>query len=185
MSTPRKHSMEFDEFVKRQQPTPNEMAQVDWVEERDQWLSYLDLLYRSVERFLKPYIDDHTIDLSYKDVVLNEENIGEYAAKQMTLQIGRQRVAFTPIGTLLIGTKGRVDVEGAAGKARLILADRQSQRPQIKVTIQRGNDASLIKAEPRIDIDWTWKIATMPPHVSYVELTQESLFDLVMEVANG
>ncbi|CAH0341803.1 hypothetical protein [Rhizobium sp. CECT 9324] len=185
MNTPRKNAAEFDEFVLRQQSTEIEAASVDWCQERDQWLDYLNVLYTAVEAFLKPYIDGGTIAISYKDVLLNEENIGEYTARQMVLQIGKQHVVFTPIGTLLIGTKGRVDVEGAAGKARLILADRDAQRPQIKVTVKRDGDNPRPVTEPPTDIDWTWKIATMPPQVSYIDLTQDSLFELVMEVANG
>lgn len=185
MNTPRKHAKEFDEFVKRQQPAQIEASSVDWAAERNQWLDHLNQLYTSVENFLQPYIDGGTIAVNYKELLLNEENIGEYTAQQMILQIGKQHVVFTPIGTLLIGTKGRVDVEGAAGKARLILTDRHAQRPQIKVTVGRDGDPTHPETRPVLNIDWTWKIATMPPQVSYIDLTQDSLFELVMEVANG
>ncbi|WP_159950181.1 hypothetical protein [Rhizobium sp. 18065] len=185
MNTPRKNATEFDEFVLRQQSAEVEASSVDWGQEREQWLHHLNDLYTSVEAFLKPYIDGGTIAVSYKDVLLNEENIGEYTARQMMLQIGKQHVVFTPIGTLLIGTKGRVDVEGAAGRARLILTDRHAQRPQIKVTVRRDGDPTHPETGPALNIDWRWKIATMPPQVSYIDLTQDSLFELVMEVANG
>jgi hypothetical protein len=47
----------------------------------------------------------------------------------MILGIGRQEITLTPVGTLLFGSKGRVDVEGPAGRTRLVLVDQQSVRP--------------------------------------------------------
>ena len=185
MNTHQKHVTDFDDFVQRQQVSQTEDQSFDWNRERDEWLALLDELYGSVEGFLKPYIDGGTIEVSYREMQLNEENIGQYGVRQMVLKIGRQQVAFTPIGTVLIGTKGRVDVEGAAGKARLILTDRSATRPEIKVSIERGGRTSSPPTEQKTNIQWTWKIATNPPRVSYIELTQETLFELVMEVANG
>jgi hypothetical protein len=185
MSANRKHVAEFDDFVKRQQVSLTETKSFDWKQERDEWLAYLAELYRIVELHLKPYVEGNTITISYRDISLNEENIGQYQARQMIVKIGRQEVVFTPVGTVLIGTKGRVDVEGAAGKARLILTDRNATRPEVRVSIQRDGRPSSAAVETKTDIEWTWKILTSPPNVSYIELTQESLFDLVMEVANG
>jgi hypothetical protein len=174
MSTKQHRTANFDEFVKRQQTDHSDSKAANWAQRRDDWLRRLKELYGSVEEFLSGYVEGGTIKISYRDITLNEENIGEYSARQMVLDIGRQQVVLTPIGTILIGTKGRVDIAGAGGKARLVLADRTTTAPQI---------AALAKEEESLDL--TWKIATSPPNVSYVELTQDTLFDLVMEVSNG
>jgi hypothetical protein len=50
----------------------------------------------------------------------------------MILKIGRQEIVMTPIGTLLIGAKGRVDVVGPAGRARLVLVNSQASGPTIR-----------------------------------------------------
>lgn len=34
-------------------------------------------------------------------------------------------------------------------------------------------------------IEWEWKILTRPPERRFIEITQETFFDLIMEVANG
>ncbi len=186
MNSKRGGNADFDTFVKRQQPAFEEGQPVDWAKERDEWLSHLNELYGQVESFLAKYIKIGEIKCSYRDIALNEENIGSYRARQMILKIGRQEITMTPIGTLVLGARGRVDVEGPAGRTRFLLVDSRASGPTIKMTINyRGKpEAPAPEAAPK-RIKWVWKIATSPPSVQYIELTPESLFQALMEVANG
>lgn len=185
MSTPKKSVSAFDDFVERQQATPEESQAFDSTRELNEWLAHLSQLYVLIEDFLRPYVEKGSIAIEYDSISLTEEGIGQYDARQMILQIGRQRVTFTPVGTMLIGTKGRVDVEGIAGRARLILTDRQARKPRIVVSVQRDTGSAPASSEPTTAVDWTWKIATMPPQIEYIDLTRDSLFEMVMEVANA
>jgi hypothetical protein len=198
MMSKRGANTDFDTFVKRQQPVLEEGEPVDWAEERDEWLSHLKELYDQIEFFLAKYIKIGEIKCSYRDIALNEENIGSYNARQMVLKIGRQEIKLTPVGTLLIGAKGRVDVEGPAGGTRFLLVNSEASRPTIKVTVNeasppgskktvnyRGKPKPLAAEAAPKKIKWAWKIATSPPTIQYIELTPESLFQALMEVANG
>ena len=49
---------DFEAFVKRQQQRANEAKQVDWLNEREQWLGYLNELYETIESFLAPYTEN-------------------------------------------------------------------------------------------------------------------------------
>jgi hypothetical protein len=103
----------------------------------------------------------------------------------MILKIGPQEITMTPVGTLLIGAKGRVDVVGPAGRARFVLVDREASGPKVKVTVSIGQSkARQVEPSPR-ETEWAWKIATNPPTIQYIELTQDSLFQAILEVANG
>ena len=159
---------DFGAFVKRQQTD----ERVDWAKERDEWLGHLEELYGRTESFLAEYIKNGEIKLEYRDIALNEENIGSYRARQMVLRIGRQQITMTPLGTRLLFTKGGVDVEGSAGRFRLVLVDGESSAPKIKATVGIGGKR-------------VWKIMTSPPVIGYIEFTRESLFQALMEVANG
>ena len=185
MSTPKKSVSAFDDFVKRQQSTSDGLRAFDGERERAEWLAHLSDLYALIEDVLRPYIEKGSITIDYDNISLSEEGIGEYDAKQMVMRIGRQRVTFTPVGTMLIGTKGRVDVEGTAGRARLILTDRHAKKPRVVVTVHRGPGTPPPTTDPITAVDWTWKIATMPPQIEYIDLTRDSLFEMVMEVANA
>jgi hypothetical protein len=180
------YGTDFGAFVRRQQTALAEGKRVDWGKERDEWLRYLKKLYHQTEIFLEEYIRSGEIKRSYRDITLNEENIGSYSAPQMTLKIGYQEIIFTPIGTLLIGAKGRVDVVGPAGRTRFVLVNSESSGPTVKVTVRISGkpEPTALESAPK-EIRWAWKIATGPPVIRYIELTQESLFGALMEVANG
>jgi hypothetical protein len=176
---------EFDAFVKRQQQSVASTG-TDWSRELEDWLRYLGELYGRIEELLQDYIKSGAIAVSYREIPLNEENIGSYTARQMTLKIGSQEISLKPVGTFLIGSRGRVDVVGSAGRTRFVLVDKDASRPNIRITATvRGQQAAPRPEAPSRPITWTWKIATSPPGIEYIELTQESLFRALMEVSNG
>jgi hypothetical protein len=176
---------EFDAFVKRQQQSAASTG-ADWSFELEHWLRYLDELYGKIEELLQDYIASGAITASYREIPMNEESIGSYTARQMTLKIGPQEISLRPIGTLLIGTKGRVDVVGPSGRTRFLLVNNKASRPNIRMaTGGEGQQNVPPPEDPPRPITWTWKIATSPPGIEYIELTQESLFRALMEVANG
>jgi len=190
---------EFDEFVKRQHDGTVDGDHIDWSRERDEWLAQLDSLYSQIESLLSRYTSSGQIEIRYKLIDLNEEEIGSYQARQMILRIGRQEVDLVPAGTRLIGFKGRVEVIGSAGKASLALAnkDRHSTLPQVAIHIPVGpktrqlmkirnehtSDSELVASSGKIE--WAWKILPRPPGRNLDELTREGLFQLLMEVTNG
>jgi hypothetical protein len=178
---------EFDEFVERQRSGASNDSQVNWEQQRDEWLAQLDALYRKIESLLVKYTSSGQIDIKYRLIDLNERDIGSYQARQMILRIGRQEVDLVPAGTLFIGFKGLVDVIGSAGKSRLVLAnkDRLSAVPRVTVRIHKGGIPQAESIEPPVKIEWVWRILARPPERQLVEITEESFFQLIMEVTNG
>jgi hypothetical protein len=45
----------FDEFVARENASAAESTEIDWGQQRDEWLAYLDKLYALVEEYLQLY----------------------------------------------------------------------------------------------------------------------------------
>ena len=178
---------DFDRFVERQQQQAAEVAAIDWEDERDQWLARLDELYTKIESFLSKYIRSGRITVDLLQRILNEENIGSYEAPQLILRIGSQQVNLIPVGTLLVGAKGRVDVMGPAGQAQILLVDKRATGPGslIHVTVAHAGKMPTPPKAKTGKVEWEWKIATRPPERRFIEITQDSLFQLIMEVANG
>jgi len=172
----------FGEFVKRQQAAGKE----NWTKERDDWLHSLNELYKTIESFLSDFTGNGTpkLKLRYQDISLNEENIGSYKARQMVIMIGRTQITLTPVGTLLIGMKGRVDVDGPAGHARLVLVDRDATGPKMKITVKIGKAQQPVETSEKAPT-WAWKISTGLPVVKYLELTKEGFLQALLEVAGG
>ena len=172
---------EFEAFVRGQQISASEDS-VDSARELEEWLGWLDRLYETVENQLAKYIENGQIKCSYREIVLNEEYIGSYSARQMVLRIGRSEITLTPVGTMFFGIKGRVDVEGPAGSAHLMLVDRKSEgMPVVKIV-----EGAQPSEKPSGPIEWAWKIQENTLGIRrYIELTAESLFKVLVEVANG
>ena len=189
----------FKDFVQRQQQPRSGDEAIDWSKERDEWLDHLQQLYERIEEYLDEYIKGGTIKLRDSLIELNEENIGAYKAKRLVIAIGAQEIVFTPVGTRLIGSKGRVDVEGSAGNSRLVLVDKNLtySRQMFRVTVtDNGVTASTFPpgGKPRLspelapspnEIEWAWKIVSRPPAMHFTELNKETLFEMLMEVSNG
>jgi hypothetical protein len=176
----------FDEFVSSEQKGAAIDAAIDWGQQREEWLKQLERLYSKIESFLAKYTSAGQIRYEYRSIHLNEEYIGSYSARQMKLRIGRKEVDLMPIGTLIVGSKGRVDVIGPASIAQLLLVDSRasSTKSMVRVTVSvAGKPRAVSHPAPPKDIQWEWRIVTRPPERKFIEITQEAFFDLIMEVA--
>lgn len=62
--------------------------------------------------------------LEEKPITLNEYRIGSYEASKLILYIGRDTVDIEPIGTIILGAKGRVDVKAGGASFKIVLTDK-------------------------------------------------------------
>jgi len=179
-------TQDFARFVASQQQT-DVGTEIDWAGMRDQWLSELSSLYRKIADFLQEYVANGSVKYSFTQIELNEENIGKYLARRMDIRIGRQSVSLVPVGTLLIGCRGRVDIEGAAGRAQILLVDERatSAADLIKVTVNIKGNVPPPPPPPLQPITWAWKIVSNAAQRRFVDLDKESFFAVLMEIANA
>ncbi len=112
-----------------------------------------------------------------------EELVGSYDVEQQIIVLGKNTVRLTPIGTFLIGTKGRVDMEGPRGVARLLLAPKEATAPKVSFS-SAASRGDKTEGDPQA-IEWSWKLSTPPPHIRYIELTDDSFRAALMGVVNG
>ncbi len=124
----------FDEFIKRQ-ASHTQSTKFDWAAELIEWINYLDKFYETIESYLKPYVDKGKVKISYSKKKIFEENIGEYEARAATISLGTNKLKLDPIGTMLIGAKGRIDMIGPNGKIRFVLVDSAISGPRVEVRI--------------------------------------------------
>ena len=161
---------------------------VDWQKEKKDWLRNLGELHALINQFLAEYVAKKAIEIEQSKVTLSEENIGSYEAPFLLIRIGAQKISVMPIGTLLIGSKGRVDVSGPRGKARLALVDKDisdfRDGIRIRVVTEGSNQQSEPEAPPK-SIEWAWKIVGAPPKTSFKELTKESFLQMLLDVSNA
>ncbi|WP_179153006.1 hypothetical protein [Chromohalobacter israelensis] len=175
---------DFEEFLNKH-ATKTPEKEIDWEEQKEEWLDYIKQFYNSVEEWLEPYRADGKVSYEFKPLMLHEENIGTYEVDAMHVNFAGQKVTLEPIGTLLIGTKGRIDLEGARGRVQFILADKDSKGMKVNVSVSIGGQPEK-KPEERKIPDWTWKIVLREPRkISYAEFNEDNFFDALMEIVNG
>lgn len=172
-------------FINAKKLTAEDDKKIDWNKMKDEWLAHLKELYIQIEGWLKVFENNDVISFEYKRLNLNEEHIGIYESSSMIIKIASEQVLLEPIGTLLIGAKGRVDMKGKSGITKIVLVPKEARGPSIKVDIKVGDEAK--KAEEKIEVvkEWTWKIATPPPAIMYIDLDNDSFSDALLGVIGG
>ena len=174
-------NISFDDFVNQQ--IAKEEPSIDWIQVRDDWKKHLDEFYQLAQKFLRKYIAQEKVRITWTTKQINEEYIGSYDVEFLEVQIGTIKVHFDPIGTRILGVKGRVDMHGPHGTVKFVLVPKTDSSPTIRV-IQEV--ASEVKDEPEPVVEeWAWKILTPPPNIKYIELEEESFLSAIMEVANA
>lgn len=165
-------------------------VKIDWGKEKQDWLNFIDIFYKQVKSWLEDYHSKGLVKYSYTNKNITEENIGSYEVKKLDLTLAGSRVTFDPIGTLLIGAKGRIDLVGPKETIKFVLVDKSSKglKFSFTTTVITGNDTIdySSKKENIKKIDWTWKILTRhSSKISYDEFTEDNFFEALMESING
>ncbi len=85
------------------------------------WQEHVGKLLDEVERWLSPLIKSGSVKFERGTVNLEEENIGRYEIVSGVIKLGPKSLTLNPLGTIIVGAYGRVDVTGPSGTAMLLL----------------------------------------------------------------
>lgn len=178
----------FDEFVKKQvdqAKAKQATTEVDWNKTREDWLRELSDLYSRMAKYLKKYTDKGQIQIRRDRVQLSEDHLGAYEAEALTFVIGNDKVVAKPIGTLLIGAWGRVDLVGARGLLRLALLEKGGPTIWTRIEIGGKTEEDVRPMLPGSFVDKReWYIVTLPPNVTITVLNADAFRDAIMELAD-
>jgi hypothetical protein len=111
------------DILRRKQKQASDGDTIDWDERRDAYISAVKQLYDQIEEVLAEPIKQRAVKAYRRDKPLSETYLGTYAVPDLVLTIGDEQVRFSPQGRNVVGAKGRVDVIGGQGEAKLILQD--------------------------------------------------------------
>ena len=181
---------DFDEFVKREQAELAESktaSQFDWQTELKDWIDRLESLYSELLSYLDEYTAQGSISAQFNEIELNEDFSGTYTARALTIFVGSKTIKLIPIGTMLIGSRGRVDIVGKFGRARLVLLNAKISRPSqmIRIEVIDPKKPKPKRSEERSPIEWAWKIVGPTQTPTFVELNKDSFLETLLEVSDG
>ncbi|MDR7000994.1 hypothetical protein [Neobacillus niacini] len=94
----------------RKKKAEYEQEQVDWNKVKIEWLKQLKEFTENIKSWLEQSQKEGLIKIVEKEIEIKEEHIGNYKAPSLELIIGTESIKITPVGRLIIGAKGRVDI---------------------------------------------------------------------------
>ncbi|MBI5885697.1 MAG: hypothetical protein HZB85_03850 [Deltaproteobacteria bacterium] len=159
---------DLEEFIEKKS-IELQFPQVDWESRKAQWIESIKEFYAKVSEWLKPFGDKIKIDKTLH-VELNDEYFGRYVVQALELYIFGEKVTFKPIGSMLIGAKGRIDMIGPYATVRFVYVEEDVAVPKNIVTQD--------KPIPRFE----WKIATDPPKIRLLRIDEDSFSDALLKV---
>ena len=177
----------FDHFV---EDKLKKAKDADWEAKKELWLSKVNELYSQVENWLADWVKTKQITLSKSEAkTVVEDHIGRYTVPVMKITIGDEAMQLNPIGTLIVGARGRVDVKGSIGDEMLVLLARDEPRDEpVKPGGQGRESAGGHASMPGYD-DLVWKHVTMNPVASrspfpaYLNLNKSLFEEILMSVS--
>ncbi|VVT52232.1 hypothetical protein UYSO10_3936 [Kosakonia radicincitans] len=151
----------------------------------------VERFYKLVTDSISELIEDELIIVDRERIKISEEALGEYEIDSLLLLINSKKIKFVPAGTMLIGSKGRIDVFGPFGSEKYLLIRKGVSKPrdlvQIRVRDASGKHEEPSKLHAKLTIeDWEWK--TLPSDsrwMNFNDVTSETIADLIMRMING
>lgn len=121
---PIKSFKEFLEERKINKPLKEE-TQIDWDLRKKNWLNSVEFLYAIVDEIIiNNFIESGYIVKSKKNKIwLNEDYIGSYEIDNYIIEVDNLSIKFFPIGTIIIGAFGRVNMLLPRDTIKLVLQD--------------------------------------------------------------
>ncbi|MDC5602460.1 hypothetical protein OFM92_05865 [Acinetobacter baumannii] len=173
---------DFEKFLKdNANKYSREEKEVDWEKQKKEWLEFIEIFYNQVKEWLKPYIKQGSLSISFSEKNITEDHIGSYIVNKMDISLAGATLTLDPIGTLLIGTKGRIDLSGPKGSVKFILTDMNSKGFNISFKVLSDNE----KHEPITDINWTWKIIDRnSTGIKFIDFNENNFFASLMGLVN-
>lgn len=94
---------------------------IDWAARKAKWLEELGQFMAQVMFWLLEEMEEGLIEVADKDFALSEKHLGEYQALGLVITAAGQKVELAPVGHVIMGAAGRVDLAGKRDSFKFLL----------------------------------------------------------------
>jgi len=132
---------EFIEDIKKDETKKND-KKIDWEERKIKWLKSIDKLYEKVDEIIVLNLENsgYQVNTEKEEVKNFEDYIGSYTFYNYFIKTEIFDIKFFPIGTLIIGSLGRVNMILSKETIKIVLSDWGIW----KIVTRFGNSTKLI-----------------------------------------
>lgn len=159
----------------------NQIAANEPLATREKYLQDVRQLLRTIEEWLKPL----GVDIEWRNVELYEEGLGRYEAPALVIfsPSGKHIASLEPVGALVIGARGRVDLRGKVDRAGIVYLENGGPELEVR-TIDSGHEEvtrkSLLRGVQGPGWYWAGDVMRKRAH----PLTKDLFFDLLTGVSD-
>ena len=179
--------VDFKNFVEQANKTKEEDAKAKKFDPAQRIATFkqriADFYAKIDNEWLQPYINDGSIRTELQDITITEEALGEYSVPMKKLFIGDIELRFVPIGTVLIATPGRIDLEYKGRTIMFVLVDEAATSASDFISSEiRINGEVVERTGPKKKFtgNLVWKFTERGMRVRYQSIDEDSFQRLIM-----
>ena len=100
------------EFLENKKKNGNKEKQIDWTKRKEDWKNSIEFLYSSLDNLIISNFKNAGYDVipTYEELKITEDYLGSYYVQKYIIKADNIIITFNPIGSIIVGAYGRVDM---------------------------------------------------------------------------
>ncbi|RMD04331.1 hypothetical protein D9O40_02470 [Clostridium autoethanogenum] len=90
-------------------------------EEKKKWINSVDEILSNIKKWIEEPVKNHLVEIIDEKVEINEERLGKYKISSLAIRSLWDTVYIRPIGRMILGAIGRIDILSTKGKYSILL----------------------------------------------------------------
>ena len=134
--------------------------------------------------WFKEAVDQGLMVIENSELLITEEALGQYKTEKRRLKFGGEVIDFVPIGTIMLGTDARIDMDYKQNKVMFVHVGENVRSASDLIEI-RVNGEIVKKAKTTGPVKKVWKLTYANARTIYTEATAQSVQQLIMDLVNA
>ena len=134
--------------------------------------------------WFKEAVDEGLMKIEKSELLITEETLGQYKTEKRRLTFGSEVIDFVPIGTIMLGTDARIDMDYKQNKVMFVHVGENVKSASDLIVI-RVNGETVKKAKCAVPVKKVWKLTYANARTIYTEATAQSVQQLIMDLVNA
>lgn len=111
---------DLNDFLKKKL---NEKTKIEFnaEEEKKKWINSVNEIFSNIRIWVEEPIKNNLVEIIDEEVEINEERLGKYKISSLAIRSLWDTVYIRPIGRMILGAIGRVDILSTKGKYSILL----------------------------------------------------------------
>lgn len=178
---------DFKDFVEQANKTKEEKAKSRTFDPAKRIATFrhrIEDFYAKIDcEWLQPYISNGSIRSEVQEMTITEEALGAYTVLMKKLFIGDIVLRFVPVGTILIATPGRIDLEYKGRTIMFVLVDEAATSASDFISTEIKINGEVVErsgSKKKFTGNLVWKFTERGSRVRYQDIDSESFQRLIM-----